>query len=319
MADKSDDSEKRSRVTLEDLARIKRFYREGLSISDIAAEVGFHRHTIRKHLQEKYEDIVAAEARKQVLAEELKNHFKQLKTFALTDLKSWLDASVPGLKRLSKPRIPGPISVSGVLGLPCPGTALFMSEEWVRMYNPSQREKHLLKSLQPHTECLSLWASWDTWRKKVSAYERTSRYLWEWLEERLEETVLEKIKPEKIELIGRWIFGNMLVIAGGGEQDGLGTFRTTVFDPAGVTMGRDQDKDTDGSRLSFELLSGILKEVQHLSRWEEFKSAVAELASRDRQRELRRLAGDIDDSLVDIELMGAFGGYCTICPIKQPE
>lgn len=315
MAKQNDDAEKKARVTSEDLTKIKRRYREGMSISDIATEVGFHRHTIRKHLQEKSGDIAAQEAKRQVLAEELRSHFKQLNSFALNALKSRLDASVPGGKRSGKPRPRGPIDISGALGLPCKDTALSTSEEWVRMYKPASRDDHLLKSLRQHTEDLALWVSWDRWRSKVSAYERASRYLWAWLEERLEEAILENIEPRKAELMMRWLFGNMLIVAGGGEQGDLGTFRVTVFDPAGVTIGRNQEKDTDGSRASFEFLSGILKEVQNLSQWEELGSAAAELGSRESQLGLRHLARDIDYALVSIELMGAFGGHCPLCPV----
>ena len=62
MVEKKDDSGKKARVTSSDLTRIKRLSRGGMSISEIAITVGFHRHTIRKHLQEKYEDIVAEAA-----------------------------------------------------------------------------------------------------------------------------------------------------------------------------------------------------------------------------------------------------------------
>ncbi|MBA7652657.1 hypothetical protein ES703_60492 [subsurface metagenome] len=229
--------------------------------------------------------------------------------------KTRLDASVPMLKRSGKPRTPRLINISGLLGLPCKGIALSMSEEWVRMYKPSSREDHLLKSLRQHTEDLALWISWDSWRKKVSAYERASSYLWTWLKEKLEEAILENIKPQKAEPMMRWLFGNMLIVAGGGEYNDLGTFRVTVFDPAGVTIGRDQEKDTDDSRASFEFLSGILKEVQNISQWEEFSSAATELGTRKNQLELRHLARDIDYALVSIELMGAFGGHCPLCPV----
>lgn len=315
MAEQRDDSKKKTRVTSEDLTKIKRLYREGMSISDIATEVGFHRHTIRKHLQEKYEDIVAEEARRQVLAEELGSHFKQLKSFALNDLKARLDASVPRLKRSGKPRTPGPIDISGLLGLPCMDTAIAMSEEWVRMYKPSPREDHLLKSLRQHTEDLALWISWDRWRRKVSTYEKASRYLWTWLEERLEEAILEKIDPQKVESTMRWTFGNILTIADGREPGDLDIFRRSVFDPPDTLMGHDPNKDTDGSQASFQYLSGILLEAQNMSQWEELKSATAELGNRESQLELRRLARDIDYDLVNVELMGAFSGHCPLCPV----
>ncbi|MFC1915921.1 hypothetical protein ACFLW4_04425 [Chloroflexota bacterium] len=183
------------------------------------------------------------------------------------------------------------------------------------MYKPASRDDHLLKSLRQHTEDLAFWVSWDSWRRKVSAYERASRYLWTWLEEKLEEAILENIKPRKVEPMMSWLYGNMLIVAGGGKQDDLGTFRVTIFDPAGVTIGRDQEKDTDGNRALFEFLSGILGEVQNISQWEELRSAAAELGSRESQLELRRLAGDIDYALVSIELMGAFGGRCPLCPV----
>ena len=47
----------------------------------------------------------------------------------------------------------------------------------------------------------------------------------------------------------------------------------------------------------------------------ELKSATAELGSRESQLELRRLARDIDHALVNIELMGAFGGHCPLCGV----
>lgn len=317
MAEGRDDTKKKSRVTSEDLTAMKRLRRQGLSIRDIAIEIGFNRHTIRKHLQDKYEDIIAEEARRQVLTEELRNHFKQLKSFALNDLKSRLDASVPGLKRSGKSRTSGTIDISGVMGLPCRDTTLSTSDEWIRMYQPAYREDHLLKSLRLHTEDLTVWVSWDSWRRKVSTYEMASRYLWTWLKEKLEEAILENIEPRKAELMMRWVFGTMLIVAGGGKQNDLGTFRVTVFDPPGVTIGRDQKKDTDSSAASFNLLSGILKDVQNINQWEALKSAAAELGSKNNQIKLKRLARDMDYALVSFELMGAFGGHCPLCSIKQ--
>ena len=76
-----------------------------------------------------------------------------------------------------------------------------MTEEWARMYNPPPREGHLLASLREHTRESPVWIHWDSWRNRVSEYEKVSLALWNWLENKIEEKQPGNIAPGDSEAI----------------------------------------------------------------------------------------------------------------------
>lgn len=312
-----DHSRKKTRITQEQLTEMKRLSREGISISAIAREIGCHRQTVRMHLREKHGDIVADEVRKQVLIEELRNHFQQLARFAQVNLRLRLDASPPEHKKLKpgEPQVQASIFLGGILGLPYWSGATYMSQEWARMYQPSPRESHLLQSLREHTKDSHLWVHWDSWRKKVTNYEIASHQLLDWLEDTMESDLFEKIDPTRIDAIRWWLFGNILLTANGIQHDSLDLFRKLVIDPKGVIIARDPDRDADGSAALYDHLCGILNEAQQLSEWAKLRSTTEVLKSKESQLELRHIAKEIDYDLVSIELMHAFPGHCDLCPV----
>lgn len=308
---------KKARITNEQITEMKRLLREGKSISAIAREIGCHRQTVRMHLREKYGDIIADEVRKQVLTEELRGHFQQLLKFAQADLKLRLDASLPDYKRVTvrEPRGEGPIFLGGMLAIPYQGGAVYMAEEWVRMYDPSPRESHLLESLREHTLDSPLWVHWDSWRRKVADYEAAGRRLLEWLEDRMEAELFGKVEPTKMEQIQRWLFGNIVLMASGEKLERLQTFREEVLDDKGVIIMRSPEKDADGSVALYKHLSGILDEARQRSEWATLRSATAELREKESQLELRHIAKEMNYALVSVELMHAFRGRCHLCPV----
>ena len=134
---------KRPRVTDAQVGEMLRLKREGKTDTAIAKVLGIHRQTIGRYLKRRRNDILADEARKQVLIEELRNHFRELADFARTHMKRRLDASpsespvppgmptfmpvhIPGVGVLGLPDaevgMPGSISVAGFLGLPGRGS-----------------------------------------------------------------------------------------------------------------------------------------------------------------------------------------------------
>jgi hypothetical protein len=308
---------KKARITEEQITEMKRMLREGKSISAIAQAIGCHRQTVRIHLKEKQRDIVADEVRKQLLTEELISHFRQLGEFAQIGLRSRLNASLPRYERPESQELRkrGSILLGGMMGLPCFGSAMDMKEEWMRLYRPSHKESHLLQALREHTRDLLLWMHWDNWRRKVSNYESAGIKLLEWVEERTEAALFDRIEPTRIESIRWWLFGNFLLMADNQKHEGLDTFRKSVIDPEGMIIGRDPDADRDGSKALFDYLTEILEDVQKRPEWILLCSATVELKQKESQIELRRIAKDIDYALVSVELMHAFPGHCHLCPV----
>lgn len=313
MAEQGDAEKKKPRVSREELTRIKRLYQEGKSIAAIAEKTGFHRHTIRRHLKEKSEDIVAESVRREVLIEAVKKHFNELSDYAQTDLKARLDSSVPQNQQRKDRMEAGPITTDGLLGMPHLGTPGYMAKEWLRVYYPLPREKHLLKALMEHTKGSSMWIGWDQWRDIVSAYEKSSRSLRDWLVEYIEDVPPRNIAPLDRDSFVALAFGNMLRIAGGEKPMG----RETII--RGTVPGEDiqptiTEDDASPSPLS-KYMAEILAEAKKRPEWPDLVAATEQLATGEGQRELRRLAREIDEALVSVELTYAFPGHCELCPV----
>lgn len=310
MANQKGSTQKKERITEQMITDIMRLRRQGFSISAIARTVGCHRQTVSAHLKERREDFIAEEARKQVLTQALANHFEQLARFAQVELKLMLDASMPVTpKKRREPRPIGPIVTNGLLGLPHAGWPTFIAREWARMYNPPPRESHLLLALREHTRETPVWVHWDNWRKQVADYEKASRVIWDWLEENLEGKPPENTAPGEIDAIRDWLFGNILLAAGGRETIG----------PEAMTGITEENRGTmytvkSGESPLTQYLATVIKEIRNRPEWDQLASATALLQSQSSQSELRRTARDTDQALVAIVLMHAFPGRCQLCP-----
>jgi hypothetical protein len=316
MTSKDSQTGKRPRLTEEQIAKIKRLHKQGVSQTEIARQLKCHRQTVRLHLVEKKVDTIAERARSEVLADALRQHFQQLKDFAGSSFKMRLDASVAESPRRKprRSRDTAPIVVSGMMALPSEWSATYMAEEWMRMYMPSSKEAQLLNSLRDHTKDFTLWAYWDQWRKKVANYEISASELLQWVDEKLEEGI-PKITPDRLEPARNWIFGNILGTAAGAECEDIRGFRNNVLDEEGVIIAREPGIDRDGSEALYRKLINLIEEAKIKDGWVKLESATKELLDSGTQSELRRLAKKLDDSLAGIELMLAFPGHCNLCPV----
>lgn len=307
---------KRPRVTSEQLMEMKKMDRAGYSLSAIARELGFHRQTVKLHLTEQKGDTISDEARGKILGESYKRHFENLTDNAQTPMKSMLDASPPEHeKQKTGGRHKGPISLSGLLGIPHRGGADYMSDEWIRMYHPPSRDEHLLRALREHTSNFQVWEPRDQWRKIVAEYETAGQAIVQHIETKLEYDLYGQIDPAKVDSIGRWLFGNILRLSINLEPEGIDSFRKSIFDH-GATVLRDEEADADESRALYnQLMNSIVAEIKGMLEFETLKSSASELMSKEAQIQLRHVAKDIDRELAAIELMHALPGRCHLCPV----
>jgi len=310
---------KKARLTDEQVTEMMRLKREGKSISAIARIIGCHRQTVRMHLREKHGDIVAEEARKQVLIEELRGHFQELANLATARLKVCLDASPSEGSESGYPttglfvRLLVPISLAGRLGLPGPGSAIYTVYEWGRMYDLPSRDKHLIQALREHTKDSDLWVHWDSWQKEVADYETPSRQLLLWVVDKTEPERWQRIDPEYMYSVRRWLSGNILLKTSGAEKERLEGRGRDLITPAGEVVARAADS---ASRQALqEYLDGILKEAEQQPQWSELESATAQLREVEKQKKLKDIADKISSALDGIELMRAFPGHCHLCPV----
>lgn len=300
---------KKTRVTLEKMTEIRRLYREGMPIIDIAKATGLHRHTVRTYIKEKFEDVVADEARKESLVKALEQHFKDIKEFAQHNFRTQLNASLPQPEQ-KELRDAGLISTDGMMGLPDKGTPQYMAEEWLRIYHPSSRDNHLMKSLRVHTKESTFWTYYDKFRRIVVAYENQSKKLWEWLEEQVNNEPPEKYSPRDTASFRKMVFGNILRASSGDEAEEPDLTIQNATSGDGI-MPIIKAKD---SRISL-YAKQLLEQARERTEWADLKAVTKELMSNDSQRELKRLAREINEGLVGIELMHAFPGRCELCPV----
>jgi hypothetical protein len=307
---------RKPRLTEEQMTEIMRLKREGKSISDIARAIGCHRQTVRMHLREKHGDIVAEEARKQVLIEELRGHFQELVDFASVGFKWRLKASrskIPGLTGLEV-ATPGPISMAGMLGVPGQGSSKYASYEWGRMYYPLSRNLHLMQALREHTRDSDVWVHWDRWRKEVADYEAASRYLLQWVAGKTEPERWQKIDPEYIESIQWWLFGNILLKTSGGEYEKLEIRGSDIATP-GAREVVARARDGAAGKSLYDWLWDILREAETLSEWAPLETATKEIKKVEKQKKLMGIIVKMDSALDGIALMRAFPGRCHLCPV----
>ncbi len=314
---------KRPRITGEQVQEMMRMRRRGESIQSIAQAIGCHRQTVRTYLKEKHGDILAGEARKEVLTGELLGHFRELVNFAQVGLKRRLDASpVKQERKIVTERQPGPISLEGLLGIPSIVPAPLMRNEWVRMYHPSAKDNHLMKSLREHTKESMVWAYWDEWWQKLAGYETMSREYFEWLEDNVETDLYDIIDVNQIRLVQMWLFGNILHVTSGSDVERLEVIGQDLQSPESkTTRGEEvslvlaQTKSESDSKRLQQYLTDILQQAQNKSQYNELRNFTTQTMLKETQLELRRIARNMDTALASIELMRAFPGRCSLCPV----
>jgi len=312
-------SPKRKRLSEEQVQEMLRLRRQGQSVKAIAQAIGCHRQTVRLHLKERRGDILAEEARKQILIAELRSHFLELATLATATLKLRVDASPSEGSESSYPatglfaRLPVPISSTGRLGLPGPGAANYTVKEWGRMYDLPERDKHLIQALREHTKDSDLWVHWDSWRKEVADYETLCRQLGLWVYTKTEPKRWQEIDAEYMDKVRFWLFGNILLKTSGAAREELVGSGRDLTTPAGDLIARAADS---ASRQALqEYLDGILEEAEQQPQWSELESETAQLKEGEKQKKLKDIADKIDSALDGIELMRAFPGHCHLCPV----
>ena len=316
---------KRLRITGEQVQEMMRMRRRGESIKAIAQAIGCHRQTVRTYLKEKHGDILAEEARKEVLKGELLSHFQELVSFAQVGIKRRLDASpLKQERKVLTRRQPGAISFEGLLGLPSIGPPIFMHNEWVRMYHPSAKDDYLMKSLREHTRESMVWKYWDEWWRKLADYETVSRDFFEWLENNVETDLYDLIEVSQIRLVQIWLFGSILRETSGGGAEWLQIRGQTVLSTetkAITATGEEaslilaQAADESGSKHLQRYLPDILQQAHDKHQYSELRHLTTQTRLKETQLELRRIARNIDTALASIELMRAFPGRCSLCPV----
>lgn len=303
MSTSGDNKRAKKRVTEQNITEMKRRFLEGQTISAIARDMKVHRQTVSSYISERHQDVIADDIRKQLLSQELQNHFNQLTLFVRQDIRHRMDASTQ-----LKPESEGFISASGVFGFPIlVGTPHYITREWKRLYNPPAREQHLLNSLRKHTRDSKLWVYWDRWYKAVSPLETNSKDLWEWLEARLEND--PDIDNRDFDILQSWIFGNIIREASGKDRASIEGIKkideTEEFTPM-----------VYGDRSTFpKIMDEIIEESKALPEFSNLGASITDLDNSQKQSDLRHLAKDIDFILAGIELMTAFPGKCALCPV----
>ncbi|GAI46577.1 unnamed protein product [marine sediment metagenome] len=181
------------------------------------------------------------------------------------------------------------------------------------MYNLLPKDKHLIQALREHTKDSDLWVHWDSWRKEVADYETMSRQFILWVDDKTELERWQKIDPEYMDLVERWLFGNILLKTSGAAREELEGRERDLITPAGEVVARAADS---ASRQALqEYLYGILEEAEQQPQWSALESATAQLRDGEKQKELKDIADKISSALDGIELMRAFSGRCHLCPV----
>jgi hypothetical protein len=313
---------KRPRVTDEQVGEMLRLKREGKTDTAIGKLLGIHRQTVHRYLKRRRNDILADEARKQVLIDELRGHFQLLANFA--DNLKWRFGASPSEGQWIRDPVRGALTpnraltgmagstfLAGDIGIPGSGGACWVGAEWKRMYSTSPTDEHFIQALREHTKGSSLWLQWDRWQEGVADYATASRSLFSWVKDRAETELLQKTEPEYLEPIEEWLMGDILRETNRLAGEELEIKRADLVTPEDRLLARARS-NSDAQALKEELVR-IREQARQLPEWTEVQRATPKVKGG--QQELRHIVAEIGSALDGIKLMGAFRGRCHLCPI----
>lgn len=298
---------KRSRITREMEQEMIRLRGQRKSITDIAESLGIHRQTVRTHLKERKDVILADEAKKQVLVEALREHFKDLSDVLEKGVKKRL---APSIQRDYEMNVIG-ISTREILAAPIGKWVPALAGEWKRMYEWSSREAHLLNALREHTRDSSLWYWWDKWQKEVKPY-RDAGWKLRSLLLGMSVSCLGFEPSGYLRDTHEWSLGCGLLGTSGEpyEEENV----TVKFEHGNIILGHSGIK-FKGDEARYSCLARILEEVKNLPEWSQLESETAKLKEKDKQVELWEIHSRINSELEILVLKRAFPGRCHLCPI----
>ncbi len=309
------------RVTEEQVGEMLRLRREGKTDTAIARALGIHRQTVHRYLKSRRNDILADEARKVVLIENLRDHYQRLTSFT-ADLKWRLGASPSEGEWVRDPirgaltpnrtlaGMAGATFLAGSMAIPGPGGAFWVGAEWKRMYLTSPATNHFERALREHLRSSPLWLHWDRWQEKVADYASASRGLFGWVKERVETELLQEIEPEYLEPVEEWLVGDILREMGCLAGEGLEINEAGLVTPKGWLLAR--AKSTSDAQALKEKIIHIRKQAKRRPEWTEVQRATPKL--KEEQLELRRILAEIGSALDGIMLMRGLPGRCHLCP-----
>lgn len=299
----------RARITEEQVFEMMRLQRQGESIQDIARAIGCHRQTVRMHLNKNLGEILRNEARKQVMIEAIRQHFRELAEFAGKGFKGKFQRSPKeGISQGSRVFFPGALALPGM------GSPLYMAAEWSRLHDISSRDWHLMEALKEHKPESAIWDRWKEWDKRVGGYHDIGRDFRDWLNKRVERDleIVFAVGSDTLEAaIQPWLFGNMLRQVEGEAYDRLKVVRRKDREDW-VSCGTVIMRVKDGREI-FERLEAILEEAQGDYMFGEMNKRTAEV--KERQPELDQLAKEAILALEALEMMVAYPGRCDLCPV----
>jgi hypothetical protein len=296
-----------AKITDEQVTEMMRLRREGKSTSEIARTVGCHRQTVRAYLRERRSSILADEVRKEVLKEALLGHFRELADFAGKELVHRFKFSYPEGQHI----------LVGLLGLPGVGSPFYMTNEWERIYEPALRGSALQKALKEHTGYSPVWRYWDEWEYIVGQYAVTSADLRDWLTGKTEvPEIYFVVNRDDLNKIQKWLFGNVLRLAGGESYSGLSIMKTGSrvelrCSCNGAVVA--EVKNAEDAKVLASRLGDILKEAQGLDLLNELQEAMKEVEGR--KDELKEIAIKAISELEILGMKRAFPDRCHLCPI----
>ena len=153
-------SPKRKRLSEEQVQEMLRMRRQGQSVKAIAEAIGCHRQTVRLHLQEKQGDILAAEIRRQHLADELQRHLNDVTEYAVS-FRGYLTRPTS----LGEDRDAATV-FKPLLGEDLPQGLDSDSQKARREQRQiERRNRMLLLSLREHTHGQGWWTAFEEWQE----------------------------------------------------------------------------------------------------------------------------------------------------------
>lgn len=298
---------KRSRITREVEQEMIRLRGQRKSINDIAETLGIHRQTVRTHLKERKDILLADEARKQVLVEAFRDHLKELFDYGAKGLKKRLAPSIQRDYELSK------IGISGreILEVPIEKWVPALPGEWKRMHEWSLRESHLLQALREHTGDSPVWIHWDKRQGEVADYKKAGQKLRKELNAKVESCL--GFEPSGyLRETREWFFGCALLETSGEPYEKENV--TVKFEHGIMTLGHTGIK-IKGNESQHSYLAKILVEAKNLPEWSRLESETRKLKERKKQVELWEIHSRINSELEILAMKRAFPGRCHLCPI----